>query len=238
VRAPRLHQRGDRRRLPFANGDRQGRRAAEHLERRDPSASLLAKEELGDHGLEDLRQDDPHLLLLVGGKAVDEAVDRLGGGVRMEGAEDEEAGLGGVEGHPHRLQVAQLADEDHVGVLAERGLQGGRERRRVGAELAVGHDRGLRDVDELHGILDRDDVERLRLVDPVDEGGERRRLSRAGRPRDEDEAPHGPADGGDLLGSLRSSTVRTRGGIIRRTAAAPCSCRKRFTRNRALSAIA
>ncbi len=122
------------------------------------------------------------------------------GGVRVERAEDEEAGLGGVERHPHRLEVAQLADEDRVGVLPERGLQRGREGRRVGAELAVGHDRRLRDVDELDRVLDRDDVVRLRPVDPVDEGGERRRLPRAGRPGDEDEAAERPADGGDLLG--------------------------------------
>ena len=42
----------------------------------------------------------------------------------------------------------------------------------------------LRDVDELDRVLDRDDVVRLRPVDPVDESGERRRLARAGRPGD------------------------------------------------------
>ena len=108
-------------------------------------------------------------------------------------------GLGGVERHPHRLEVAQLSDEDRVGVLPERRLQRGREGRRVGPELAVRHDRRLREVDELDRVLDRDDVVRLRPVDPVDEGGERRRLSRAGRARHEDEASQRPADVGDLL---------------------------------------
>jgi hypothetical protein len=42
-------------------------------------------------------------------------------------------------------------------------------------------------VHELDGILDREDVVGARAVDLVDDRGERRRLTRAGRPGDEDE---------------------------------------------------
>ena len=41
----------------------------------------------------------------------------------MQRAEDEVAGLGGGERGRDRLEVAHLADEDHVRVLAERSLQ-------------------------------------------------------------------------------------------------------------------
>ena len=44
-------------------------------------------------------------------------------------AEDEVAGLGGGQRGRDRLEVAHLADEDHVRVLAQRGAQGLGERR-------------------------------------------------------------------------------------------------------------
>ena len=59
---------------------------------------------------------------------------------------------------------------------------------RVGADLALVHDRGLVLVEELDRVLDRDDVHRLALVDRVDHRRERRRLTGAGRARHEDEA--------------------------------------------------
>jgi hypothetical protein len=45
----------------------------------------------------------------------------------VEGREDQVSGLGGGERRRHGLQVAHLADEDDVGVLAERGTEGGGE---------------------------------------------------------------------------------------------------------------
>ena len=54
---------------------------------------------------------------------------REGGGavVRVEAGEHEMAGERGFDGDPGRLVVADLADEDHVGVLAQDGTQTGRE---------------------------------------------------------------------------------------------------------------
>ena len=46
-----------------------------------------------------------------------------GRALRVQRAEDEVAGLGGGERGRDRLEVAHLADEDHVGVLAKRGAQ-------------------------------------------------------------------------------------------------------------------
>jgi hypothetical protein len=127
------------------------------------------------------------LALLGGREDVDDAVD---GGRRVLGVEsrkDEVAGLGSGQRRRDRLEVSHLAEEDHVGVLAERAAQSVGERRCVRAELALVDDAPLVAVQELDRILDRDDVLGLRAVDLVDQGGERRRLPRAGRPRDEHE---------------------------------------------------
>ena len=135
--------------------------------------------EFGDH--------DAHLLLLLGREDVDDAVDRRRRALRVQRAEDEVAGLRGGERGRDRLEVAHLADEDHVRVLAERGLQRFGEARRVGADLALVDDALLVAVHELDRILDREDVLGARAVDLVDDRGERRRLTGAGRAGDEDE---------------------------------------------------
>ena len=58
------------------------------------------------------------------GKAFDDAVNRLGRAGGVQGAEDQVARFGGGDGRLHRLQVAHLADQDHVRVLAQRAAQG------------------------------------------------------------------------------------------------------------------
>ena len=105
----------------------------------------------------------------------------------VERGEDEVAGLGRGQRGRDRLEVAHLAEEDHVGVLAEGGAQRLGEGRRVGADLALVDDALLVPVQELDRVLDRDDVVGARAVDLVDQGGQRRRLTRAGRAGDEDE---------------------------------------------------
>ena len=99
-----------------------------------------------------------HLVLLVGREHVDDAVDRLGRVLRVQGGEHEVAGLGRGQRGRDRLQVAHLADEDHVGVLAQGGLQRGREALRVGAQLALVDEALLVAVEELDRVLDGHDV--------------------------------------------------------------------------------
>ena len=53
-----------------------------------------------------------------GGKDVDDAVEGLGGVVRVHGREDEVAGLGDGERGGDGVDVSHLADEEHIGVLA------------------------------------------------------------------------------------------------------------------------
>ena len=78
---------------------------------------------LADDALEGRGELCAHLLLLVRREHVDDAVDRLRRILGVQGGEDEVAGLGGGEGHRDRLEVAELADEDDVRVLAQHVLQ-------------------------------------------------------------------------------------------------------------------
>ena len=107
---------------------------------------------------------------------------------RVQRAEHEVAGLGGGQRGADRLEVAHLADEDHVRVLAERGAEGLAEAGGVHPDLALVDDAALVAVDELDRVLDREDVVGAVAVDLVDHRGERRRLTGAGRAGDEDEA--------------------------------------------------
>ena len=81
-----------------------------------------------------------------------------GRALRVQRAEDEVAGLGRGHRGRDRLEVAHLADEDHVRVLAQRAAQALGERRRVDADLALVDDAALVAVQELDRILDREDV--------------------------------------------------------------------------------
>ena len=88
----------------------------------------------------------------------------------------------------HRLLVAHLADEDHVRVLAQDAAQALLEGADVHPDLAL-VDRGvLVWVQELDGVLERDDVPRPGGVDVVDHRREGRRLARARGAGEQDDA--------------------------------------------------
>ena len=143
---------------------------------------------LRDDPLQRAGEHDPDLLLLLGGKDVDDPVDRAGGALGVQRAEHEVAGLGRGKRGADGLQVAHLADEDHVGVLTKGGAERLAEARRVDTDLALVDDAALVAVHELDWILDREDVVGAVAIDLVDHRGERRRLTRAGGAGDEDEA--------------------------------------------------
>ena len=60
------------------------------------------------------------------------------------------------------LEVAHFADEDDVGILAQRAAQRVRERARVDRHLALVDDRSAVAVQELDRIFDRHDVRAAR----------------------------------------------------------------------------
>ena len=84
---------------------------------------ILGTSRLGDDRPERGRELDPDLLLPEGREHVDDSVDRLSGVVGVQGREDEVAGLGQRQGELDGLEVAHLADQEDVGVLAEGGAQ-------------------------------------------------------------------------------------------------------------------
>ena len=128
------------------------------------------------------------------------------------------AGLGRGERGCDRLEVAHLADEDHVGVLAERCAQALGEARRVEPDLALVDDAALVLVDELDRVLDREDVLGARAVHLVDQRRERRRLARAGWAGDQDEAARLLGELVEGRGSPSSSSVLIASGISRKAA--------------------
>jgi hypothetical protein len=84
--------------------------------------------------------------------------------------------------------VSELADHDDVGVLAQRGLEGGGERRGVATDLALRDHGGVLGVDDLDRVLDGEDVDRVGAVEEIDEGCERGGLAVAARAGDHDQA--------------------------------------------------
>ncbi len=171
-------------------GDPLGDPAGVHhdLERRDASPVDRRNEPLTDDAAERAGQRQPHLLLLVGREEVDHAVDRLGRVDRVERRHHEVTGLGGLDRGANRLGVAHLTDQDHVGVLAKGRAERSQEVVGVVADLALVDRRDLVLVQDLDRVLDRHDVDRLRLVDVLDHRGERRGLAGAGRAGDQDQA--------------------------------------------------
>ena len=77
-------------------------------------------------------------VLLLRREDAEEAVDGADGVVGVQGGEHQVAGLGGGEGERDGLEVAQLADRDDVGVLAQGGAQGAGEGAGVRARPGAG----------------------------------------------------------------------------------------------------
>ena len=103
---------------------------------------------------------------------------------RVQRGQHEVAAVGGADGRLGRDRVADLADHDHVGRLAEHAPQQlGEADVRLGVDLRLPQPRdGV-----LDRVLDRVDLP-LAVVQVPQAGVERRRLARAGRAAHEDQA--------------------------------------------------
>src|SRR5713101_2516361 len=129
---------------------------------------------------------------------VDEAGDGARGVVGVDGAEDEVAGQRGLDGDLRRLAVADLADHDHVRVLAKEAAQTVGE-----GEVDLRVHRRLRDALELvlDRVLDGHDVE-VRPVDLAEGRVERGGLAAPGGPRHQHDPVRlvdQPLHGGELV---------------------------------------
>ena len=122
--------------------------------RRNSALSVCrGQQELRNHSGQRLRKREANHILLFGRKGVDDAVDRLGGVVRMQGAEDEHAHFGRGDREADRLHLAHLADQDHVRVLSDGALERGTEALGVQSDFAMREERVAVLVNELDRIL-------------------------------------------------------------------------------------
>ncbi len=159
------------------------------LHRGDPPPAVGGgQQRLRDDTLDrrgELRAD---LSLLLAREDVDDAVDRRRRAARVQRREDEMPRLRRRQRGGDRFEVPHLAEQDHVGVLAEGAAQSFGKPARVAADLALVDEALAVAVEELDRILDRQDVRGTGPVDLVDHRRQRRRLPGAGRSSDQDEA--------------------------------------------------
>ena len=104
----------------------------------------------------------------------------------MERAEYQVTGLCSRDGGLDGLEVAHFTNEDNIGVLTESGADAFGEGGDVVVDFPLCHHATLMGVVILDGILNRDDVTILVLVDPVDHRSEGRGLTGTGRTRHQD----------------------------------------------------
>ena len=99
----------------------------------------------------------------------------------MQRAEHEVACFGGGQREAYCLQVSHFADQDVIGVLAQRRAQRVGKGQRMRADLTLVDQALLGFVQELDRVLDGEDVGVDVLVDVVAHGSQRRRFARPGR---------------------------------------------------------
>ena len=118
-----------------------------------------------------------------------QTVDGAEGVVRVEGGENQVAGKGGLDGNLGGFRVADFADEDDVGVLAEQGAQHFRERDAGGVvDLRLVRS-GNRVLDRVFDCRDVLLVAEHAVGEQVHERDvQRGSLARTGRAGDEDDA--------------------------------------------------
>ncbi len=213
LRLPGLHHAVDLVHLVLADEVADGGVGNEDLHReRPPLAGGAGQERLAENALEHEGQLHPYLALLMGREDVDDAVDRLRGGVGVQGGEGQVAGLGDAQRRLDGLEVAHLADQHDIGVLTQAGPQGVGEAMGVGVELALVDDALLVAVEILDRVLDRDDVLGALTVHLVQHGGERRRLAGAGGAGDEHQSARFLAD---LLDDRRQTELAEAADLVR-----------------------
>src|SRR3989440_1413488 len=166
----------------------------QNLERRHAALAVGALQQLlRDDAPQRGRQHGAHVRLLVGGERVHHAVDGRRRAVGVQRTHDEDAHLRRGDGEAHGLEVAQLADQDHVGVFAQGGVQRGGEARAVHADLALADEAALSLVHELDRVLDGEDMALHAPVDVVDHRRERGGLARTGLAGHQDQSVIGAA---------------------------------------------
>ena len=142
-------------------------------------------EHLADDDHQVGRQDLAHQAPVLRREHLQHPRDHRRGARGVDGGEDQAAGLGRTQDALAGVFVADLAHQDHVGVLAGQAPQRIGERRGVRADLPLVDEGRLVVEEELNGVFHREDVAAAGLVDAFQARRNARRLARAAHPRED-----------------------------------------------------
>lgn len=192
----------------------------EDFECGDAAAADARGEALANDAADAVAQLQADEVAFDGVEETDDAVDHLASRIRVQGADDQVAGGGGVDGGADGVGVAHFSDDDDVGVVPQGSGDRHVEGADVGAEAALRHDGFFVGMDVFDGVFDGEDVHGFMGVDPVDEGGHGGGFSAAGHTGHEEQSvmeigqfDHGVAwnaqffEGGDAFGEEAQGTV-------------------------------
>ena len=130
----------------------------------------------------------PNLFFLLLLEHTDDAVDRLAGVHRVQGAHHQVARLRGFQAQLDRLAVAHLADENDLRRLPEGGPEAAGERVKVTAQLPLVKRRLDVGMHELDRVFQCDDVDGFGLIKLPQQRRQRGGFAAAGGPADQDQA--------------------------------------------------
>ena len=171
---------------------------------RDAAAAGLLEQGLRNHRAQRFGQHRANHVLLGRRKHIDHAIDRLGGGTGVQGAEHQMPGFGGRQRQTDRLQIAHFADQDDIRILTQCRAQCFIEAERIAMHLPLVDQALLGLVHEFDRILDCEDVPVVVFVDVVDDRRQRGRLAGAGRSGDQH---HATRELGDVLEDRRTFEI-------------------------------
>ena len=152
---------------------------------------------------EDFGQEQADFVVLVRRVHGKHTLDGFGSVRRMDGREHHVARIGSGKRNLHRFEVTDFAHEQHVRVLTEGGTQGVRIRKRIHADFALRNDGLFVPVKVFNRVFDGDDVDCFALVDVIQHGRKRRRLSGTGRSRHKHKATAGKRHIADNFGQMK-----------------------------------
>jgi len=123
------------------------------------------------------REKMPRKIAFVGGEEFENAMHALHRVRRMERGEDQPADIRCTHRGARAFRIAHFADDDDIGILAQDVTQSDRIAGGIEADLALFDDAFAILEQEFDRVFDGDDVFARRLIDMLDQRGQRRRFA-------------------------------------------------------------
>ncbi len=165
-----------------------------------PTAANALEQGLGDNRPQGFGEHGAHHVFLCAGEDVDDTVDSLGCRRGVQGAKYQVAGFGCGHGKANGFKIAHLAHQNDVGVFPQCRAQGIAEALGIAVHFPLVHQTALVLVHKFDGVFDGEDMVMEVLVDVVDHGRQRGRLTGTGRPGHQHQTAR---ELGDLAEDLR-----------------------------------